>query len=1125
MTAGTAVASAKNPLWLSELFVLRGDNRSELVEQVRSWLAWLEASEPSDQSWDLKDLAFTLASDLRPGGRRLAVVAATRTELGQRWRTALERLTSTDCQQIRDAAGIYFTDQPLHPQGRIAVLFPGEGAQYLGMVGDLSAHFPEVQEVLDWTDTTAGDARQSVSRFLRYPQGVGESQRSAAEQELRKISNAMFSVLLADWALWRVLDRLGLRPDVLGGHSVGELAALWASGSMDTSKQLTTIHETMLTLDQQEVTDPEASAVLIAVGTSRGTVEEILNRLPRADRQVQGTDAAYVAMDNCPHQTVVVGLAPAMRHVEAALQRGNLIYERLELSRPYHTPLFQNYVGPMAKMLEDATFLKPASTVYSCTTAQPFPSDPREIRELALAHWYSTVEFTQMIKNMHADGCRIFVDGGPRGNLCAFIEDILRGQSSLTVAADVPRRSGLTQICHLAGQLVAHHVPLRLEVLYRGRNPRRIERRSQVIHQYQAVMSQFLDTQRQVMHQYLGGVRQARVSVLPRSRTTRGRISYRTPLPLSSVSAAASSPAVLELEPVMNRTAPPQAGTWFTHVTHHVPGREWTAQRLLSLSEDHLADHHTVGGRSVSLVDPDQHGLPVAPMTFTLELMAQAAQACVPGLVVLGLKSIRLMRWLAYYRDDPSTIEVRATVQPTDAATREWGGSHCVRIEVRDLGNRAQSPKPQQGLAASGEVVLAPQRPAAPQAGDFQLTNPRSASVTLQVLYNNLFHGSLLQGVTSLDRIGEREVEARIRVLPRDQLLASQPSPQFLVDPVTMDVVMHPLAGWHLEQPDQTGRILLPFEVQRVELFGDMLAVGDELLVRGGVTQESTRHFEHHVEAVDRTGKVWCRLTGVKLWRFYLPFSEVNFHGPKDVYFLSQEWPAALADERDTDLTDFTKRPQQPSVAGPAATCVRLEPPADLQQSAMLHATALVTLAPREMMAFHQLRMSDADKLRWIFQRIAVKDAVRIFWRRTHGPRLFMADVEVEIAADGRCTVSMRDPHETRPMPRVVCSDAEGLIVALATYQPLLGVAVTAADDSMQPPACIQDCVRQATGRASDTWTWATRGTHDSCMDWNGEPTESAASVVVREPLRVRMTRVDRWQVATLLEHVEISEL
>src|SRR2546421_7837776 len=88
---------------------------------------------------------------------------------------------------------------------------------------------------------------------------------------------------------------------------------------------------------------------------------------------------------------------------------------------------------------------------------------------MAVNHWVNPVEFTWMVETMYADGVRLFVECGPRGNLSAFVEDILRGKPFAAIPANVARKSGPTQINHMVAQLVAHGVELNLGCLYEGR--------------------------------------------------------------------------------------------------------------------------------------------------------------------------------------------------------------------------------------------------------------------------------------------------------------------------------------------------------------------------------------------------------------------------------------------------------------------------------------------------------------------------------------------------------------------------------------------------------------------------------------------------------------------------------
>jgi phosphopantetheinyl transferase/acyl carrier protein len=187
-----------------------------------------------------------------------------------------------------------------------------------------------------------------------------------------------------------------------------------------------------------------------------------------------GFGRLYVAMDNCPHQTVVVGSEDAATRLSEELRRRGLLYERLPFDRPYHTPLFEGYSEGLRSFFSRWVGAPASIPLYSCTTRAPFPADLAEILDIAVRHWMEPVEFQKTIEAMYADGVGIFVEVGPRGSLSAFVEDILRGRPHLAVAADTVNRSGITQLNHLVGLLAAHGVPMRLDELYARRSPRRL---------------------------------------------------------------------------------------------------------------------------------------------------------------------------------------------------------------------------------------------------------------------------------------------------------------------------------------------------------------------------------------------------------------------------------------------------------------------------------------------------------------------------------------------------------------------------------------------------------------------------------------------------------------------------
>jgi malonyl CoA-acyl carrier protein transacylase len=1041
--------------WDTELFIVRAADRAGLLHRTASLQDFLRYH----PNVDLKDLAYTLNTEPNKDEKCLAVVAASSVDLHARLTKAAERLTDPARAQIRDASGIYYFDRPLHDEGTLALLFPGEGAQYLNMLTDLCPYFPEIEQSLEDAERLAQRASPSAGHAFRsvfhFSSDATEEQRAEAEKALRQLDTAIFSVMLADWAIFQLLSRLGLKPAAVAGHSMGEVPALQAAGCIDQNESvLAHISSVLNVFLSREAAGEIAPAVLLAVGAGKNIVEQAI-------RDSVGV-GAFVAMDNCPHQSVVVGPPALMVAIEAELQKRRFICERLPFDRPYHTPLMEPYLGPLCDLYDKVEFRAAQTTIYSCSTGLPFPSKPHEIRHQAVWQHAMPVEFTRLIKNMHADGVRVFVECGPRGNLTAFTEDILRGERFTAIASNLPHRSGVMQLNHLAAQLAAHGVPLSLEHFYSHRDPQRLKwddagetssivaevrtrtgatgeanepaaydqnglsesgtlpvaetppgsdvstaaytlhddaspviaaasDRSKVAMQYFGVMEQFLDDQSETMNAYLARIRHSDGPTTDHEPSEKLRSLVRLP---------------------MLRNA---------KIVRFEAGQEIVVQRKLDLAEDLFVSHHTIGGQAVSKVDPDQHGLPVMPMTFSLEMMAELASVLAPNHVVVCLKSIRLFRWLAFSEAEPTSVEISAQVL-TEAAPGAGAGFQ-VRVEVRELVGPAQD-EGSRSPAAQGVVVLAEHYAEPPPAGEFSLTNEHLAPVPLDVMYKNLFHGPLFQGAQGGGKSGDEGIESDVLVLPRHQLLRSDPDPNFLIDPVLLDVSMHPITGWHLEFPDQSGRILLPIELEKLELFGPRPKVGIRFISRGSMLASSYRNFIHAVDLIDQDGKLWSRMHRLTFWRFYVPFANVNFHGPKDEYFISKEWHLAV-----------------PRLVVPAS-CIRLDIPSDQKQELMRSVTAKVILAPEELAQFRAVAGDEQRECQWLFDRLAGKDAIRVLWHARHGERLFPADIIIEMNENGAMLARPRGPSGHEPFPTLSVARTDDVVAALAAFGPYAGIAL-----------------------------------------------------------------------------------
>jgi acyl transferase domain-containing protein len=449
--------------WDSEAILLSAADRAGLLERVRELIDWLKR--PGRAT--LKDVAYTLNSVMehQTGAGRLGIVAASLADLTDRLRAVQTKLSDPACRTIRDARGAYFWQDPLYQPGAksLAFLFPGEGSQYPGMLADLCIHFPLVRRYFDIADRIARDVGDSIPPSTQLFAPPEER-----DEKLWSPATAVNVVLNAQWAMFQLLTRLVVRPDAVVGHSSGELLALAAAGVFPADRALELRLGRLGSIFRGfESSGDLPEAHLVAVAAARTRVEGLCRAV--------GAHDATIAMDNCPHQ-VVLAVSPAQFEPLAhRLRSEGILWEILPFSRAYHTPSFRPVVAPIAEFFEGMTFEQQNIPIYSCASARPMPQDSNSLRELAIEQWTKTVRFRETIEAMHQDGFRLFVDVGARGNLAGFVEDILRGKPSFAIAANLPRRSGLTQLNHLVASIFAQGAPLRTDYLYARRRPRAID--------------------------------------------------------------------------------------------------------------------------------------------------------------------------------------------------------------------------------------------------------------------------------------------------------------------------------------------------------------------------------------------------------------------------------------------------------------------------------------------------------------------------------------------------------------------------------------------------------------------------------------------------------------------------
>lgn len=991
--------------WDSEVVVIDGDGPSEVADRCRGVIDFLDVN----PELELTDLAYSVNTvRRRDAAASLAVVARDPADLRTKLQFAATKLADPEVRRIRERSGVYFFPDPLGREGKLALLFPGEGSQYPGMLSDLCIHFPEARAWFDLMDRAfQGHERGVLPSHSIFPiPGSSES----AQQRLWQMDGAIEAVFAADQAMHSVLSSIGLLPDMIVGHSTGEYSALLASGAArveDREHLIQHILEGNQATERAQARGLVPDGVLLAVGPADPQVIAGLSTRTESD--------IYLAMDNCPHQAVLWGSAEAIAQTEQQLRKNGAVCQKLPFSRAYHTPLFAPVCDELEGFYANATFSTPKIPLYSCVTAARAPDDSDAIRQLALDHWASPVRFRETVETLYADGARIFVEVGPAANLTAFVTDILRERDHLAVSSNNRRRSGIEHLNHLIGLLAAHGVSLELASLYERRGAERLDpdaifagrqvskpdtgrlklsltlpemklpqdmtpRTTQparaaatsaasgaaveappigiasLVDAAPVAVAQSLTTtldfaRTQVMSEYLG--------VMERFLDTQEKI-------MSSV-LAAPRPA---LDPATN--APwPLAGA---HIETDATGRVTVGCRLDVDKEAFLLDH-TLGG-TVS-VDPRLRALPVFPLAMSLEMMAQAAHLVRPERRLVEIRDLRVRRWLPFER---SPVDVVLTAAPT-AVEREIE----VRLSVSKPGSAPGGPP-----TVSGIFVLASESAMPPPAAPFALTRSRASRWSQAELYSEglshgMFHGPTLRGVASLDRVGDDGIEATLSVADPGGLVRGPERFEDLVYPLLIDAVSQLVGYWTAETLDRDF-VVFPMGFDRLRMYAPAAASSSPRRALGRARCESLgdQRVRAELEVVGEDGALLAAISGWEVTRAPLPERVYAFRLAPSEVMMSDSLPS------------------RPLARHGLAAC-RLELPESflvMEEGIWLSSLAFLALGPAERRRWLELEGNEAERRSWFLRQMAAKDAIRLYLYQRQGVRTYPADIELGASGD-----------------------------------------------------------------------------------------------------------------------------
>jgi len=300
--------------------------------------------------------------------------------------------------------GFYFSDQPC--AGALALLFPGQGSQYVNMMLDMACRFPEAFDVLAEMDQQA-DTR--ISEKV-YPVDHEEDPKQQAKQ-LRQTDVVQPALGAVSAALFAILKQFGLQPDVMAGHSYGELVALHAAGclSQEDFCYLSVLRGQLMGAVKQE-------GAMLAVQTTQTRLQSLL---------VQHNLNLVIANRNAPEQMILSGERVEIEKAVTLCAQAGLRTVMLPVSAAFHSPMMSGVADDFAEALDQTVLQDAVCPVYANIHGECYPQDGSGIRNILAKQLSSPVKFMQQVQRMYADGVRTFIEVGSKQVLSTLVQQTL----------------------------------------------------------------------------------------------------------------------------------------------------------------------------------------------------------------------------------------------------------------------------------------------------------------------------------------------------------------------------------------------------------------------------------------------------------------------------------------------------------------------------------------------------------------------------------------------------------------------------------------------------------------------------------------------------------------------------
>lgn len=282
--------------------------------------------------------------------------------------------------------------------GKTAIVFPGQGAQYVGMGKEFYEKYPVCREVMQRASQVTG---------LDIPKLCFEE-----NQELNITEYTQIAMVAVEAAMLKAAQEEGLQADVYAGLSLGEYTALIGAGVLSLDDAFAVVRQRGIFM-QEAV--PQGGAMTAVLGLAGEMIESVCQGVP---------GPVWVANYNCPGQVVITGMEEAVKEAESKLKEaGARRCLPLKVSGPFHSPLLQPAAEKLKGVLNEIS-VGQIQVPYVTNVTGDYVEDSSQVKELLAKQVASSVRWQQGVEAMAAQGVDTFIEIGPGKTLSGFLRKI-----------------------------------------------------------------------------------------------------------------------------------------------------------------------------------------------------------------------------------------------------------------------------------------------------------------------------------------------------------------------------------------------------------------------------------------------------------------------------------------------------------------------------------------------------------------------------------------------------------------------------------------------------------------------------------------------------------------------------